>query len=245
MNASKLVFRGLQFYWRSQLTVLLGAVISTAVLVGALAVGDSVKYSLREMALQRLGRVHLALNGQSRFFREKLANDLGADLKADVAPIILLHGTASSSSGDARANNIRVIGISDEYWSLLPPGNSRHPADFPHPAIGQGSVFINERLAGKLNTKPGDEIVLRVDKPSLLSRDAPLSKIEDSAISVRLPIQAIARDSMLGRFSLEANHLSSVRFRVTILLKYARTGYSLNRPWPMPRLRPALPHKEC
>ena len=73
MSHWMLVARSLRFHWRAHLGVLLGATVSTAILVGALAVGDSVRYSLRSLALARLGGIHLALSGQNRFFRAELA----------------------------------------------------------------------------------------------------------------------------------------------------------------------------
>src|SRR5438034_8409418 len=93
-----LVTRSLRFYWRAHLGVLLGATVGTAILVGALAVGDSVRHSLRSLALARLGGIHLALSGQNRFFRAALADDLASELDAPVAPILLLRGTAATES---------------------------------------------------------------------------------------------------------------------------------------------------
>ena len=48
------------FRWIN-LAVLLGAGVATAVLTGALLVGDSVRGSLRDLALERLGRIDHAL----------------------------------------------------------------------------------------------------------------------------------------------------------------------------------------
>ena len=87
-----LAARGLRFHWRAHLGALLGATVSTAILVGALAVGDSVRYTLRAQALSRLGEVRLALNGQGRLFRTALAEELASELHAPVAPILLLRG---------------------------------------------------------------------------------------------------------------------------------------------------------
>ena len=95
MTGWTLVSRSLRFYWRSHLGMLLGAILATAILVGALAVGDSVRYSLRELALSRLQGIHLALHAPDRFFRTQLVDDLKADLDAPVAPVILLRGTAA------------------------------------------------------------------------------------------------------------------------------------------------------
>ena len=49
--------KNLLYYWRINLAVLLGAAVATVVLTGALLVGDSVKGSLRDLILDRLGNV--------------------------------------------------------------------------------------------------------------------------------------------------------------------------------------------
>src|SRR5688500_11149002 len=113
MTGWTLVARSLRFYWRSHLGVLLGAILATAILVGALAVGDSVRYSLREMALARLAGVHLALLGGSRFFRAELASELISELNAPTSPMILLRGTAVRGGGEARTGGVQVVGIEE------------------------------------------------------------------------------------------------------------------------------------
>ena len=69
MNALKLIFRSAAYYWRTHLGVAAGAAVATAVLVGALVVGDSVRYTLRTLALRRLGQTTLAMSSADRFFR--------------------------------------------------------------------------------------------------------------------------------------------------------------------------------
>jgi ABC-type antimicrobial peptide transport system permease subunit len=199
VKLATLVARSLRFHWRAHLGVFLGAVLGTAILVGALAVGDSVRYSLREMALARLGSVHLALNGQSRFFRAALAGELEQELGSPVVPIVLVRGTGSAPAGDARAGRVQVVGADGRFWKL---GNATDP-------VGEGEgVALNERLANKLEVKSGDEVVLRVEKPSLLSRDAPLSTVEDGTVALRLTVRAVVTDDRFGRFSLEANQVA-------------------------------------
>ena len=201
MNRVMLAFRSLRFYWRAHMGVLLGATLATAILVGALAVGDSVRESLRQLALSRLGSVQFVLNSQSRFFRTALADSISTVVSARVAPVILLRGTAAN--GDYRAGRIQVLGVDTRFWSL---GPSLHPAPNTLPAT-QESVVLNDRLAGVLGVKVGEEVLLRVDKPSLLSRDAPLSTVTDSAVNLRIPVAAIVTDDGFGRFSLDANQI--------------------------------------
>ena len=57
-----------------------GFTIATAVLVGALLVGDSVKGSLRERAGARVGQVASVIAAEDRALRGALADDLSAEL---------------------------------------------------------------------------------------------------------------------------------------------------------------------
>ena len=73
MKAPRLIRQSLLHYWRGHLGVLLGGALGTAVLVGALIVGDSVRGSLREQAYARLARITHAVIGNDRFVRDDLA----------------------------------------------------------------------------------------------------------------------------------------------------------------------------
>ncbi len=61
MSLFHLAFRSLLYHWRSNLAVALGVMAATAVLTGALVVGDSVSGSLRHLAIDRLGDIDAAL----------------------------------------------------------------------------------------------------------------------------------------------------------------------------------------
>src|SRR6185369_15497092 len=91
MSRWTLLFRTLLFHWRTNLAVGLGVVAGTAVIGGALIVGDSVRGSLRDMTLARLGKIDFALTGP-RFFREKLPQELDST-DAPTAAAILLQGS--------------------------------------------------------------------------------------------------------------------------------------------------------
>jgi len=205
MTGVKLILRSLRFYWRTHLGVTLGAAAATAVLVGALLVGDSVKGSLRDLALLRLGNVHLAMSSQERFFRAQLAGDLALALGAPAAPVLQSRGIAASSDGSSRADEVRVLGVDERFWAL---GGGRAMFNPPATAPGQpgDEVILNEPLARQLGAVAGDEIVLRVGKPSLLPAEAPMS-LEASAVAFRLRVARIATAGDFGDFSLQANQV--------------------------------------
>src|SRR5580693_3389438 len=133
MNSWTLIFRSLRFHARAHLGVVLGAAVGSAALVGALLVGDSVRESLRNLALVRLGRVQYALAANDRFFRAALTEEIGGD----AAGVLQLPGTAATDGGTARANHVQVLGVDQHFWRLAnnPPTLEAIPAD---------SVVLNE-----------------------------------------------------------------------------------------------------
>jgi putative ABC transport system permease protein len=70
MPKSQLLKQSLLYYWRSNLAVILGVATAVAVLAGALLVGDSVRNSLRDLVLQRLGKTSYVVNSNG-FVREE------------------------------------------------------------------------------------------------------------------------------------------------------------------------------
>src|SRR6476661_4866999 len=78
MRSRDLIRRGVLHYRRTNAAVVLGVATAVAVLGGALLVGDSVRGSLRDLVLNRLGRTGQVI-GSRAFFREALAADIAAD----------------------------------------------------------------------------------------------------------------------------------------------------------------------
>jgi ABC-type antimicrobial peptide transport system permease subunit len=195
----QLISRSLRFYARSHLGSVLGVAVAGTVLVGALAVGDCARISLRDMALERLGKVDLVLPGKDRLFREALAEDLRPALDNGLtAAVLALPGTAANSDGSQRANHAQILGVSQNFWQMA--------QSIPKLADDwTNGVVLNEPMARQLGVKTGDSILLRVQKPSLLSLEAPISPQEDLASGFRLAVKGIVSDAELGRFGLQAS----------------------------------------
>lgn len=209
MTQWTLIRRSLRFHARSHLGAFLGAVVGCGVLIGALVVGDSVRGSLREMALARLGKTEFALTGNDRFFRAELGVSISASSQSAVVPILQLQGIASLSDGAARANGIQVVGVGDEFWKL-----GLEPVAFP--SLGDEEVAVNRPLADQLQIKAGDQILLRVEKSSRLSREAPITPQEDVALALRVTVRAVAADEQMGRYSLQANQVAPLTAFVSL-----------------------------
>ena len=110
-----LIKRSLFYYWRTNLAVIAGVAIAVAVLAGALVVGDSVRESLRDLVLQRLGRTDDVVFSTG-FFRENLAEELRADRafggSFDAAcPMIVLEGVVTQNLIQKQGSPGRVLAI--------------------------------------------------------------------------------------------------------------------------------------
>lgn len=202
MSLFTLVRRSLLHYWRTQLGVLAGVALSTAVLVGALMTGDAVRGELRAIAAARLGQVRLAMQPPERLFRAALAEELATDLGAPTAPALRLRGTAASAAGEQgrRANRVDVIGVDSRFWALSPSG-----ADQP---LAKEQVHLSAALARRLGAGPGDEVLLRVERPNPLPGDMPLSSESKRTVGMRLTVGRVLDRPSFGRFSLKANQLA-------------------------------------
>lgn len=227
MSKLRLILRSLRFHARSHLGTLLGVAVAAAVLVGALVVGDSVRGTLRELALLRLGRTTLALASGDRLFTTTLPLSLHqglhqAGLVRPGAPPVLaaalqLPGVAVNADGSARANRVQVLGVDAAFWQFAPapPAWGEIPAD---------AVVLNQPLAAQLRVQAGDTILLRVRKPQALSPDAPLAPEEDATVALRLRVQAVAGDAQFGRFGLQASQVAPFNAFVSLTALQQRVG---------------------
>ena len=137
MTGWSLLRRTLRYHWRTNLVVGLGVVAATAVITGALVVGDSVQTSLLEMHLDRLGKVDHAILGRDRFVREKLSDDLQAALGDDaaVAPLIMMRASLETGGAESvgerkglRVGGVMVYGVDQRFWKLVQHGEVSVPS---------------------------------------------------------------------------------------------------------------------
>ena len=198
MTFRTLIRRSLGFYWRSHLGVVIGAAIGSAALVGALVVGDSVKGSLREQALERLGDIDSALLPTHRLVGETLAERLfrlaPLDSGSDYAPLLILPATAVSLESGNRANSIQLIGVNGRFAGFGGELWSRR--------IEPGTAWLNEALAVQLGIREGQTVIVRANKPSALSEDAPIAPGSTASLSLRLRVASIAPPESLGDLDL-------------------------------------------
>ncbi len=172
------------------ISVALGVIAATAVLTGALVVGDSMRESLREMALRHLGRIDDALVSD-HFFREELAKSNSA------APLIVLSGGLDQADTDPplRANQVQIIGCDERFWALGKVAVEHAP--------GRQEVILTAPVAEQLAVKAGDTVLVRLPRPGMIPSESALGRKRDTVRSVRMKVVQIISADGLGGFTLQ------------------------------------------
>ncbi|MCT4601917.1 MAG: FtsX-like permease family protein [Marinifilum sp.] len=199
MNKTKYIFKSLWYYRKQHLAVLLGTIVSTAVLTGALIVGDSVKNSLHELVNLRLGKVEYTMTMGDRFVRADLANEIAKDLDAIVEPVLQTGGIAVQPETNSRINNVQIYGVDASF---------NHISNAQIYDLKEDEACISSNLAERMNLQTGSSFLLRLKKASVIPANAPFVSDEDQHIALRLNVKAICDDSKLGRFSLKSNQVA-------------------------------------
>ena len=234
MSALRLIVASLLYHWRTNLAVACGVAAGSAVLSGALLVGDSMRGSLRDLTLDRLGRIDELLLTE-RFFREKLAEELASQpefrerFTAAVPAVILQASLENTDQQDKRrANRINLLGCDSRFWQLGSVGWlwstgtdakrwSVGPQSLPSrglaaldpghpPELSSRQIVLNRPLAERLGVKQaGEDVILHLPDLGTIPGDSPLGKKTDTIKRPRLTVAAIIPAEGLGRFSLRSN----------------------------------------
>src|SRR5688572_24254062 len=157
----------LRYYKATNAMVVLGVAVAVAVLGGALLVGASVRESLKQIALGRLGATDAIVTSPT-FFRTALADELVAQSPArtmTAAALIAAGGAVSHEESQRTAGRVSVYGIDERF------GRFHRVDGF---TISGREALISSALAAELGAKDGDSITLRLAKPT----DIPLSSLQ-------------------------------------------------------------------
>lgn len=195
MSFSKLILKSIWFYRKLNLTIVLGIALSTAILVGALIIGDSVKYSLQQITNQRLGNTSQVVTAGERLFHQQLAKQITANSTSKAAALLRANGFAVIDGGELRINQLAVWGV-DSTFGYFANDNAAFN-------LKGNEVAINESFASIANLKAGDEFLLRVNKLNTFPANTPFVAEKETTLSFRVTIARILTTNQLGNFNLQ------------------------------------------
>ncbi len=188
MTLWSLVRRSATYHWRTNLAVCLGVAASVAVLGGALIVGDSVRGSLRDLALGRLGRTSEVVSSTA-FVREALTEDLARSLGRETAPLLAATAVVTHEPSGRRASNVFVYGVDERFWRF-------------HGLDPRDGTFISPALAAELGAASRDVLLTRLQKPSEIPLESLFAHKEDIGRTIRLTLEGTLPREQLGEFTL-------------------------------------------
>ncbi|TWT66828.1 FtsX-like permease family protein [Posidoniimonas polymericola] len=205
MNRSQIVTRSLRYYSRSNVALALGVAVATAVMTGALLVGESVRGSLRDLVTERLGEIDYALAAPQPF-RAKLADELAAaegfaehfDL---ATPALLLQATVThrADGQTRRVSDVQLLGVTHDFGRFDNTHDKLERAwDIP-----PGEAWITPNVAHGLGVSQGDDIFLLLPSTSAIPADSPLGEKQDTTVGQRFKVGRILPDHGIARFTLQ------------------------------------------
>ena len=229
MNIWQIATRSFKHYLRSNVAIALGVAAATAVLTGALIVGDSMRHSLHGLTMERLGSIDELLISEG-FFRAKLADEISTSdefkehYQSATPAIIFPGGTVQYQPGEiaSRAGQVSVLGITDQFWDYDTSGKLRTES---FSGLAGEAAIINQALADDLQIRAADvdsgsaKITVRIPKQTQLPADSALGRKTDLIESlVDLKVAQILPTAGLGRFGLHPSQSDPLNVYVPLEL---------------------------
>jgi hypothetical protein len=161
---------------------------AVSVLGGALVVGDSVRGSLRDLVLGRLGRTSDVISA-ANFFSDETAARLAAAMGRDAAPLLSATAVVTHEPSGRRATGVFVYGVDERFWRF-------------HGLSPREGVFASPALATELGMSRGDILLTRLEKPSEVPLESLFARKEDLGRTIRLTAEGTLPQEQLGEFTL-------------------------------------------
>ena len=182
MNFEKLTHKNILFFNRYYKLIATAVLITIAIIIGSLVVGDSVRMTLIKRVTERLGDTETIIFSRNSFMAEELAEASLFDGSA--RGILLVNGFISQNN---KLIPVFVWGVNDR-------------------SIAQGSARINQALLKEFGPNNLDAIVLRLPVSGLVPSGS-LFVTENYTTSMRLTFDGIMNADEGGNISLKNEQL--------------------------------------
>lgn len=165
----RLALAGVLHHARVLVGVVAGVALTTALVVAGLALGDVLRAALEARVAAQLGPVVAVVETPDRRVTEGFADRLGG------VPLLAYDAVARGESGSL---GVHLLGVDARLQALA--------ADFVPPEPGQ--VRLGERTAAALGVVEGDTLIVRVERPGALPREAAIMQDEGRIVGLRLTV---------------------------------------------------------
>ena len=198
MNIAQLILRSLRHYAKSNLAIAAGIAVSTAVICGALIVGESLSDSLVGMVQKRLGKTTHVLTAGDRIFSSSLAERLDSVSGFPCAPVLKTEAVVSTEGGEMKLNQVQVWGINAQFAPFF----GVQPSSL---ALEDGEIQVSETVAKGLNLQVGDALTLRLKHVGPIPSNTPFVSTDQALITKRVVVAAILSANSYGVMNLASS----------------------------------------
>ena len=196
LSLSRLITASIRHNCRVSLSVVLGVATATAVITGALLVGDSMRGSLRDLTVQRLGKTESVVM-PGHFFQADGIVENAIPLIYFSRGVVETRVTEEVDAEIRRAGSIQVLACDESFWDLDISGVS--PKTLPN----NDGVVLNQSAADELGVQIGDLVTVRLPSDQAVPADSPLGRRDIQSEGIpRMEVLDILPDRGIGRFAL-------------------------------------------
>ncbi len=189
--------------------IIVGLMISTAVITGSLVVGDSMEYLVYTSTFENLGDVDLVIRS-GEFFNYNYYSTIAdnatlAEMIDKHAPIILLPCSLEASVSNLRENKANLFGFADQiqtFGSFIRSSTGDNFGDNVL-TLKNDEIIINDNLASKLELNENDKVRLYINNPIFKLESVYSSREGLNSIARALTIKYIVQNEGLGRLQLD------------------------------------------
>ncbi len=108
-----------------------------------------------------------------------------------------------------RVNRIQVLGVNRQFDHFA--DTSSYFGD-----LSADEVIISENLAERLDVGAGDFIMLRIRKASVMPMNTPFVSADQTTVSARVRVKAVAGVPELGRFNLKISQTAPFNIFISL-----------------------------
>lgn len=208
---------GRQLYRRRSeaLLALIGSTLGTAIIAGALVVGDTLNASVKHVAYQTLGPIDERVASADTTTGDPVARQLAA-IRSDpnIDGVLSAHvsdGAAVSKTGDVTRAEPRVLVWGLDFAAAGRFGTPGAPSGLSGPTPAPGDVVINAPLASSLHVRAGDVITLYLygaTQPVYVDRVVPQRGVAGAGLGSTVNRNVFMGQGTLDGFAASAGTLT-------------------------------------
>ena len=209
MNLKRLIKQTFSHYFWTNFATSAGIAITTAVICGALIIGDSLEKSLIKIVDYRLGNITHTITSGDRIFTQGFSERINLNESFEATPVLKSEAIISIQGGTAKVEKVQVWGINNTFANVQSIDTSIFK-------IGESEAVISQNLSKQLQLKAGDVFLMNIKKTGPIPGNTPFVSEKDQTITQRVTVKSVVGKDQLGQFNLKTSQTSPFNIFVNI-----------------------------